>query len=244
MVDASDLRAVLRVVDAVSTATTLEGFRHATLDALAVEMGYPDLTFFTGRTAEEAFSDPRPAVLGRAARMLESYQSGWWRKDLYARPGVLAMFRHRSALALGELPCATAPADRAYVEGFLRANRIDDEIALKLDTRAAGVALIGVLGDARRRFSRRDVARLEALSVPLSGMLRLHLRAPAPPAVRSALTAREREVAELVAAGLSNRAIAETLCIGEPTVKKHVTRVLAATGCATRTQLAIAWRDR
>jgi hypothetical protein len=70
MVDASDLRAVLRVVDAVSTATTLEGFRHATLDALANEMGYPDLTFFTGRTAEEAFSDPRPAVLGRAARML------------------------------------------------------------------------------------------------------------------------------------------------------------------------------
>jgi DNA-binding CsgD family transcriptional regulator len=242
MVDASDLRAVLRVVEAVSTASTLEGFRHATLDALAGEMGYPDLTFFTGRTAEEAFSDPQPAVLGRAARMLDSYQSGWWRKDLYARPQVLAMFRNRSALALAELPRAAQPADRAYVDGFLRANRIDDEIALKLDTRRAGVALIGVLGDARRRFGARDVARLEALSGPLSGMLRLHLRVPTSLEARAPLTPREREVAELVAAGLTNRAIAETLCIGEPTVKKHVTRALAATGCATRTQLAIAWR--
>jgi DNA-binding CsgD family transcriptional regulator len=243
MVEASDLRAVLRVVEAVSTANSLEDFRHATLDALACELGYPDLTFFAGRTPEEAFADPHPAVLGRAARMLEQYQSRWWRTDLYARPQVLGMFRDRRALALADLPRAGAPADRAYVEGFLRRNRIDDEIALKLDTRASGVALIGVLGDARRRFGPRDVARLEALSGPLSGILRLHLRFQFRPSVPVALSSREREVAELVAAGLSNREIAATLCIGEPTVKKHVTRALAASGCATRTQLAIRWRS-
>jgi DNA-binding NarL/FixJ family response regulator len=49
-------------------------------------------------------------------------------------------------------------------------------------------------------------------------------------------------VAELVAGGLTNREIARTLSIGEPTVKKHVTRALAATGCSSRTQLAITWR--
>jgi DNA-binding NarL/FixJ family response regulator len=154
------------------------------------------------------------------------------------------MFRRRSALALGELPRPAAHADRRYVEGFLVPNRIDDEIALKLDTRASGVALIGVLGDARRRFGPRDVARLEALSGPLSGILRLHLRGGMRDRRPSGLSAREREVAELVACGLSNREIAATLCIGEPTVKKHVTRALAATRCASRTQLAIAWRDR
>jgi hypothetical protein len=79
--EARDDRAVLRIVEAVSRANTLEGFRLATLDALAAEMGYRDLTFFVGATVEEAFADPRPTVLGRAGLMLEQYVGGWWRED-------------------------------------------------------------------------------------------------------------------------------------------------------------------
>jgi DNA-binding CsgD family transcriptional regulator len=241
--EARDPRAVLRVVDAAARTNTLDAFRRVTLEAIARELGYRDLTFFVGRTVEEAFADPSPAVHGRAARMLEQYVGGWWREDVYARPRALAMFRRRSVVALRELPRPAGPRERRYVEQFLVANRIEDEIGVKFATPEGGVALMGVLGDGRRAFDARDVARLELLSGPLSSILRFYLRADRHAAPRPALSPREREVAELVAAGLTNREIARALCVGEPTVKKHVTRALAATGCATRTQLAIAWRS-
>jgi DNA-binding CsgD family transcriptional regulator len=53
-----------------------------------------------------------------------------------------------------------------------------------------------------------------------------------------ALTAREREVGRLVAAGQSNQAIAAELGITLYTVKDHVKAVLAKTRCANRNELA------
>lgn len=54
------------------------------------------------------------------------------------------------------------------------------------------------------------------------------------------LTAREREVATLIAAGQANRTIAERLIISERTVAKHVENILAKLNFTTRAQVA-AW---
>lgn len=54
------------------------------------------------------------------------------------------------------------------------------------------------------------------------------------------LTAREREVATLVAAGHSNRAIAAALVITERTAERHVANILAKLGFTSRAQIA-AW---
>ncbi|BCN67051.1 ATP-binding protein [Prescottella equi] len=56
----------------------------------------------------------------------------------------------------------------------------------------------------------------------------------------SDLTPREQEVAELVAQGLTNKAIAEKLVISQRTVQGHVEHVLAKLGFNSRTQIA-AW---
>jgi len=52
------------------------------------------------------------------------------------------------------------------------------------------------------------------------------------------LTAREREVAILIAQGQTNRAIAEQLTLSERTVEGHVTNILTKLGGTTRTQIA------
>lgn len=57
------------------------------------------------------------------------------------------------------------------------------------------------------------------------------------------LTAREREVLELIAAGKSNREIAKALLLAEKTVKTHVSNVLMKLGVADRTQAAL-WAVR
>jgi DNA-binding NarL/FixJ family response regulator len=55
-----------------------------------------------------------------------------------------------------------------------------------------------------------------------------------------ALTAREEQVAALVAEGLSNRQIAHRLHLSERTTENHVTHILTKLGFDSRTRIA-AW---
>ena len=61
---------------------------------------------------------------------------------------------------------------------------------------------------------------------------------PAAPDVLDDLSQREVEVLRLLAAGQSNREIADALCISLNTVATHVRNILAKTGAANRTEAA------
>ncbi|HEU5102178.1 MAG TPA: LuxR C-terminal-related transcriptional regulator [Roseiflexaceae bacterium] len=71
---------------------------------------------------------------------------------------------------------------------------------------------------------------------------RIHPQAPIPSSHKGddALTARELEVAALIAQGKSNRAIAQALVVGVKTVEAHTSRILAKLGFSSRAQIS-AW---
>jgi NarL family two-component system response regulator LiaR len=69
-------------------------------------------------------------------------------------------------------------------------------------------------------------------------MLELRRSSDLPP-TEEPLTKREVEVLQLVAQGLPNREIAETLVISERTVRTHVSNILAKLHLANRTQAAL-----
>ncbi|MEV4258597.1 response regulator transcription factor, partial [Spirillospora sp. NPDC049652] len=90
----------------------------------------------------------------------------------------------------------------------------------------------------------RVVARGDALLAPavtrrLIAEFAQRLTEPPPVAALDALTAREREVLELVAAGMSNDEIARRLVLSPATAKTHVSRILAKAGARDRAQLVV-----
>jgi DNA-binding CsgD family transcriptional regulator/tetratricopeptide (TPR) repeat protein len=91
-------------------------------------------------------------------------------------------------------------------------------------------------GGLRETFVERATALLPAASLPATRRTTpRHERT----AIPGGLTPREREVAALVARGLSNRAIADQLVVGERTVETHVTNVLGKLGFSSRAQIAV-----
>jgi DNA-binding CsgD family transcriptional regulator/tetratricopeptide (TPR) repeat protein len=85
---------------------------------------------------------------------------------------------------------------------------------------------------AQHPYFTKDDAIAKALGVPSP--------TGSPEETRQLLTPREREIAWLVAEGLSNRSIAQNLVISPRTVDGHVENILAKLGFASRAQIA-AW---
>ncbi|WP_445169136.1 LuxR C-terminal-related transcriptional regulator [Mycolicibacterium sp. Dal123E01] len=93
---------------------------------------------------------------------------------------------------------------------------------------------------AYRRHDQRGSAlgcatRAAALAERCGGLVTPALRQAAEPLP---LTEREREIAMLIAQGLSNRAIAERLTLSVRTVESHVLRAMGKTGTSSRDELA------
>jgi len=85
-----------------------------------------------------------------------------------------------------------------------------------------------------------------SMSSDIARKLMLELQRPSDlPPTEEPLTEREMEVLRLVAQGLTNQEIAESLVIGVGTVRTHVSNILAKLHLANRTQAALyALRER
>jgi DNA-binding NarL/FixJ family response regulator len=113
-----------------------------------------------------------------------------------------------------------------------------DKVHGALQAGAAGYLLKDAEADevaAAIRAARRGEVHLDPA---IARQLTRSLLAPTARSV-NALTDREREVLVLVAKGLSNQQIADSLVISERTARTHVSNILSKLGVASRTQAAL-----
>ncbi len=113
---------------------------------------------------------------------------------------------------------------RAGASGFLLKNTPPEQLAEAVRLVSRGDALIApeVTRSLIEAFARTPDASI-----------------PAPAQLRNTLTPREIEVLTLLAHGVSNAEIAETLFISEATVKTHVSHILTKLGLRDRTQAVV-----
>lgn len=146
----------------------------------------------------------------------------------------------RVAHADGRPEEAAAPASRALAAFLALAMPYDaGEARLELARALAGGAPDAAVDEARTALDVfRDLGASRAVDAGSALLRELGQAAGGRPHLGGVLTAREEEVLELVALGMSNARIAETLVITEKTAGHHVSRILAKLGVRNRTEAA------
>jgi DNA-binding NarL/FixJ family response regulator len=164
-----------------------------------------------------AVADHRPDVVLMDVRMpvLDGLQATQRIRDADGPPVLVLTTFDDDDLVLEAL--------RSGASGFLLKETRPADLLAAIGVVAGGEALLAP------RVTRRMIERFTMLTSSPG---------PVNPLAQS-LTDREREVLAAVAAGRSNREIAETLAMGYGTVKTHVSHLLTKLECRDRAQLVV-----
>ena len=178
----------------------------------------------------------------------EQRRAGLDRLPLANDGPVVAVFRSGTPYVTGH-----ADRDPDQPRGFTVRLGIRSELDCALDVAGERRGVLHVASTAPERFGEADLRFLEAVSRWIGMVLqRTELferlredsyqqgRRAAAEELIGLLTPRQREVAGLIAAGYSNRQIAERLVLSEGTVANHVRPILDRLGAERRTQV-VAW---
>jgi ATP/maltotriose-dependent transcriptional regulator MalT len=151
-----------------------------------------------------------------------------------------ALTAARVALAEGRAEAAVEPAARSLAEF--------GALAMPLDAGEARIELARALADespdvaseeARAAFAAfRELGATRAMDAAAALLRELGGTTGARARTAGELTAREQEVLELIALGMSNARIAQTLVISEKTAGHHVSRILMKLGVSNRAAAA------
>lgn len=170
-----------------------------------------------GRQAVAAVAETRPDVVLMDVRMPEMDGIEATRRIVATGPDAPRVL----VLTTFDLDEHAYAALQAGASGFLLKEAPPEQLLAGIRTVAAGEQLLAP------SVTRRLVERFTAQAPP------------APPPELDALTAREREVLQLVARAMSNAEIAQHLFVSETTVKTHVARLLMKLGLRDRVQAVV-----
>lgn len=148
------------------------------------------------------------------------------------------LLRAMAAHAYGSVLLAEGDA-RGALTSLQEACRLSTELTMPYDAARSRVLIARAcaqLGDADSARMELDAARrIFAALGAAPDLAALDVAAPAvTPAGDSTLTARERQVLQLVASGRTNRAIADALSISEKTVARHISNIFTKLDLSSR----------
>ena len=192
------------------------------LKIILSNLGYQDDVLLFANTVKEAY-----AVLQQQPIALALVDLG-----LPDGSGIsiIEKIREQDAQALSLVVSAWSTQDslfraiQAGATGYVLKERDDVEVALAIRSILRGGAPIDP-------FVAREI--LKQISIPtISGTVEQNR----PAADQETLTQREREILSLVAQGLSNREIAEQLCVSRYTVESHIKHIYRKLSVSKRTK--------
>jgi DNA-binding CsgD family transcriptional regulator len=196
------------------------------------------------------------SVVSDVAGALSRREIAAFDRHFHEHPLVRAHGRNPGAVTqrISDLvPAATFRRTPLYQDYY---RPIGVEHAMAVPIHVQGDELVSfVLNRSGRDFTDRDRACVEAIRPHLGHLFRLGRQVqdaraawgvPSPEAARAlaSLSSREREVMEWLAAGKTDRDIADILVIGRRTVHKHLQRIYEKLGVETRTAAAARWLSR
>ncbi|AFA71965.1 putative transcriptional regulator, LuxR family [Gordonia polyisoprenivorans VH2] len=231
--EVEDYDRIFGVLERVQDAESLTEFTGELHEALGTRFDLRNTTCFTGPTYDALFDDPQPVLQGRMLPLFRIYHAGLRYDDVFRLPEAHAILARTAALSAHELKDLPTPT-RDYL-ARLRDSDLDGVRTIYL-RHPGGHSLIGLFSH-EAHPPKADMAVLRLLGKQLAAIAR-HLPEHRAPALTK-LTRRQQEVAQLVAQGLTNAEIAAVLVVAEDTVKKHMSQILAVTGCRSRTELAL-----
>lgn len=192
---------------------------------LAVLGGLPDVEVVaeaaTGEEALTAVAEHRPEVVLMDLRMPGIGGLAATARITERHPDVKVV-----VLTMSEDPDSVFAALRAGARGYLLKESGGDDVRRVIEGVARGEAVFGprVAEQVVRFFSTAAVGRAAAEAFP-------------------DLTAREREVLDLMARGLDNASIARRLFLSEKTVRNRVSDILTKLRARTRAEAVVRARD-
>ena len=177
-------------------------------------------------------------LLGRASGELELWDDPEQRRTLegeIARRGGLRNHDVRLRPKDGAAADCLLSAERIALRGDQCVLWLFQDITQRRHSEMALVEAIEAVMKDASWFSRSIMDKLATLRTP---------SANAPPPPQTDLSRREREVLELIALGMDDRAIAERLGLSGNTVRNHVSRLYAKIGVNRRSAAVIWARER
>lgn len=175
--------------------------------------------------------DAELEIVGEAANGLEAVdQARQLQPDVVLMDLVMPVMDGITAMGVlrRELPDTEVIALTSVLE--------DEKVIDAVRAGAIGYLLKDTQAEELCRAIKAAAAGQVQLSPQAAARLMREVKAPESP---ETLTERETDVLRLLAKGHSNKEIAQTLIIGEKTVKTHVSNVLAKLGVPSRTQAAL-----
>jgi predicted ATPase/DNA-binding CsgD family transcriptional regulator len=172
------------------------------------------------------------AYYRKALQLVEDIGGTWMIEELLAMAAAIAAETGDTSRAAGLIGATDALLDAI---GFALA----PFVAVIYNAARARVARdLGSAAFAAQQEAGRRLSRAEALAEAVAAVEVTSHTTPSRPPTRETLTARELEVLRLLAAGLSNAQIAETLFISPRTVSTHLTNIFTKLDVGSRTEAA------